>query len=210
MSRGNIYIISGPSGSGKDTILKEVLKIRSDVFFSISHITRKMRVGEVEGDKYHFISREEFEEQLAKNAFLEYNEYSGNYYGTPKAPIEEHLSKGDDVVIECDVNGASALRDILTDVTSIFIMPPSFEVLRKRLVGRGTETTEQVERRMNEALNEIRRADEYDYIVVNDDLESAVEDFLTVLNCNKLILKNQKHIIDEVLKNALSRNWKTY
>ena len=191
MSRGNIYIISGPSGSGKDTILKEVLKIRSDVFFSISHITRKMRVGEVEGDKYHFISREEFEEQLAKNAFLEYNEYSGNYYGTPKAPIEEHLSKGDDVVIECDVNGASALRDILTDVTSIFIMPPSFEVLRKRLVGRGTETTEQVERRMNEALNEIRRAD-----------ESAVEDFLTVLNCNKLILKNQKHIIDEVLKNA--------
>ena len=202
MSRGNIYIISGPSGSGKDTILKEVLKIRSDVFFSISHITRKMRVGEVEGDKYHFISREEFEEQLAKNAFLEYNEYSGNYYGTPKAPIEEHLAKGDDVVIECDVNGASALRDILTDVTSIFIMPPSFEVLRKRLVGRGTETTEQVERRMNEALNEIRRADEYDYIVVNDDLESAVEDFLTVLNCNKLILKNQKHIIDEVLKNA--------
>ena len=202
MSRGNIYIISGPSGSGKDTILKEVLKIRSDVFFSISHITRKMRVGEVEGDKYHFISREEFEEQLAKNAFLEYNEYSGNYYGTPKAPIEEHLSKGDDVVIECDVNGASALRDILTDVTSIFIMPPSFEVLRTRLVGRGTETTEQVERRMNEALNEIRRADEYDYIVVNDDLESAVEDFLTVLNCNKLILKNQKHIIDEVLKNA--------
>ena len=202
MSRGNIYIISGPSGSGKDTILKEVLKIRSDVFFSISHITRKMRVGEVEGDKYHFISREEFEEQLAKNAFLEYNEYSGNYYGTPKAPIEEHLSKGDDVVIECDVNGASALRDILPDVISVFIMPPSFEVLRKRLEGRGTETTEQVERRMNEALNEIRRAVEYDYIVVNDDLESAVEDFLTVLNCNKLILKNQKHIIDEVLKNA--------
>ncbi|MEE1026896.1 MAG: guanylate kinase [Acutalibacteraceae bacterium] len=202
MSRGNIYIISGPSGSGKDTILKEVLKIRSDVFFSISHITRNMRVGEVEGEKYHFISREEFEEQLAKNAFLEYNEYSGNYYGTPKAPIEEHLAKGDDVVIECDVNGASALRDILPDVISVFIMPPSFEVLRKRLEGRGTETTEQVERRMNEALNEIRRAVEYDYIVVNDDLESAVEDFLTVLNCNKLLLKNQKHIIDEVLKNA--------
>lgn len=202
MSRGNIYIISGPSGSGKDTILKEVLKIRKDVFFSISHITRKMRVGEVEGEKYHFISREEFEEQLAKNAFLEYNEYSGNYYGTPKAPIEEHLSKGDDVVIECDVNGAFALRDILPDVTSIFIMPPSFEVLRKRLVGRGTETTEQVEGRMKEALNEIRRADEYDYIVINNDLETAVEDFLTVLNCNKLLLKNQKHIIDEVLKNA--------
>ena len=133
---------------------------------------------------------------------MEYNEYSGNFYGTPKAPIEEHLAAGDDVVIECDVNGAKALRKLLPDVISIFIMPPSFEVLQKRLVGRATETTEQVERRMNEALNEIRRADEYDYIVVNDDLSLAVEDFITVLKSNKLLLKNQKYLIDEVLKNA--------
>jgi guanylate kinase len=202
MSNGNIYIISGPSGSGKDTILKEVFKIKSDVFFSISHITRAMRVGEVEGEKYHFISTEEFKQELANNAFLEYNEYSGNFYGTPKAPIEEHLAAGDDVIIECDVNGAESLRKLLPDVISVFIMPPSFEVLQKRLSGRGTETPEQIERRMNEALNEIRRANEYDYIVVNDDLTLAVEDFLTVLKSNKLLLKNQKYIIDEVLKNA--------
>lgn len=202
MSSGNIYIISGPSGSGKDTILKEVLKIRNDVFFSISHITRGMRNGEVEGEKYHFISTDEFKEELANNVFLEYNEYSGNFYGTPKAPIEEHLAAGDDVVIECDVNGADALRKLLPGVISVFIMPPSFEVLQKRLSGRGTETAEQIERRMNEALNEIRRADEYDYIVVNDDLSIAVDDFLTVLKSNKLLLKNQKFIIDEVLKNA--------
>lgn len=202
MSKGNIYIISGPSGSGKDTILKEILEIRSDVFFSISHITRKMRAGEVEGEKYHFISTEEFKEELENDVFLEYNEYSGNFYGTPKAPIEEHLAAGDDVLIECDVNGAETLRKLLPGVISVFIMPPSFEVLKKRLSGRGTETAEQIERRLNEALNEIRRADEYDYIVVNDDLSVAVEDFLTVLKSNKLLLKNQKYIIDEVLENA--------
>ncbi len=202
MSKGNIYIISGPSGSGKDTILKEVLKIKSDVFFSISHITRAMRTGEVEGEKYHFISREEFEQQLANNMFLEYNEYSGNYYGTPKAPIEQHLAMGDDVLIECDVNGANALRKLLPGALSVFIMPPSFEVLKNRLVGRGTETAEQVEKRMKEALNEIRRADEYDFIVVNDDLSLAVEDFIAILKSNKLLLENQKYLIDEVLKNA--------
>lgn len=202
MNKGNIYIISGPSGSGKDTILKEVLKVRNDVFFSISHITRAMRNGEVEGEKYHFISREEFKKELANNAFLEYNEYSGNFYGTPKAPIEEHLAAGDDVVIECDVNGAEALRKLLPGVISVFIMPPSFEVLRKRLEGRATENAEQISRRMKESLNEIRRATEYDYIVVNDDLALAVEDFLTVLKSNKLLLKNQKYIIDEVLENA--------
>jgi len=136
MSKGNIYIISGPSGSGKDTILKEVLKVKKDVFFSISHITRAMRTGEVEGEKYHFISREEFEQQLANNMFLEYNEYSGNYYGTPKAPIEQHLAAGDDVLIECDVNGAEALRKLLPGALSVFIMPPSFEVLKKRLIER--------------------------------------------------------------------------
>jgi len=202
MSKGNIYIISGPSGAGKDTILKELIKRRNDVFYSISEITRHMRNGEVESEKYHFISREEFKEKLANNYFLEYNEYSGNFYGTPKAPIEEHLAAGDDVVIECDVNGANALRKLLPDVLSIFIMPPSFEVLHKRLVNRATESAEQVERRMNEALNEIRRADEYDYIVVNDHLPVAVEDFITVLKSNKLLLKNQKYLIDEVLKNA--------
>ena len=202
MNKGRLFIISGPSGSGKDTILKEILEIRSDVFFSISHITRKMRAGEVEGEKYHFISTEEFKEELEKDVFLEYNEYSGNFYGTPKAPIEEHLAAGDDVLIECDVNGAETLRKLLPGVISVFIMPPSFEVLKKRLSGRGTETAEQIERRLNEALNEIRRADEYDYIVVNDDLSVAVEDFLTVLKSNKLLLKNQKYIIDEVLENA--------
>ena len=202
MSKGTVFIISGPSGSGKDTILKEVLKKRSDIYFSISSITRDMREGEVEGEKYHFITRKEFEEGLENDAFLEYNKYLDNYYGTPKAPIEENLALGNDVLIECDVNGAAKIREKMPDVVSVFIMPPSFEVLKKRLSGRGTESAEQIEGRLNAALNEIARANEYDYIVVNDELEIAVSDFLLVMKSQKFTLNNQKQLIDEVLKNA--------
>ena len=124
MNKGTVFIISGPSGSGKDTILKEVLKKRTDIYFSISSITRDMREGEVEGEKYHFISRKEFEEGLANEAFLEYNKYLENYYGTPKAPIDENLALGNDVLIECDVNGAAKIREKMPEVVSVFIMPP--------------------------------------------------------------------------------------
>lgn len=202
MSKGTVFIISGPSGSGKDTILKEVLKKRSDIYFSISSITRDMREGEVEGEKYHFISREEFEEGLANDAFLEYNKYLENYYGTPKAPIEKNLALGNDVLIECDVNGAAKIREKMPEAVCVFIMPPSFDVLKKRLNGRGTESAEQIEGRLNAALNEIARANEYDYIVVNDELETAVSDFLLVMKSQRFTLNNQKQLINEVLKNA--------
>ena len=202
MNKGTVFIISGPSGSGKDTILKEVLKKRTDIYFSISSITRDMREGEVEGEKYHFISRKEFEEGLANEAFLEYNKYLENYYGTPKAPIDENLALGNDVLIECDVNGAAKIREKMPEVVSVFIMPPSFEVLKKRLSGRGTESAEQIEGRLNAALNEIARANEYDYIVVNDALETAVSDFLLVMKSQRFKLNNQKQLINEVLENA--------
>lgn len=202
MNKGKVFIISGPSGSGKDTILNEVLKKCTNVFFSISSITRDMREGEVEGEKYHFISRAEFEEGLANDAFLEYNKYLENYYGTPKAPIDKHISKGEDVIIEVDVNGAASIRTKLPDAISVFIMPPSFEVLKKRLSGRGTETNEQIEGRLNAALSEIARAVEYDYIVINDDLSEAVSDFFTIMRAEKLTLNQQKNIINEVLENA--------
>ena len=202
MSNGKVFIISGPSGSGKDTILKEVLKKRTDIYFSISSITRDMREGEVEGEKYHFISKEEFELGLENNAFLEYNKYLENYYGTPKAPIDENVNKGLDVIIEVDVNGAASIREKMPEVISIFIMPPSFEVLKKRLSGRGTETKVQIDGRMKAALDEIARAVEYDYIVVNDDLNEAVNDFLTIMRSEKLTLDQQKNLINEVLKNA--------
>lgn len=200
MSKANIFIVSGPSGSGKDTILQEVFKQRPELFFSISSITRAMRPGEKEGEKYHFISKQAFENGLVQGAFLEHNCYVGNYYGTPKAPVLAAVEQGRDAVIEVDVNGAAQIRQKLPECVSIFIMPPSFSVLKNRLRGRNTESEAQITERLNAALREIERAGEFDYIVVNDALEKAVTDFITVIESSRLQYKNQKNIIDEVLK----------
>ncbi len=204
MNKGGIFIISGPSGSGKDTLLVELFKKCPNIKFSISSITRPMREGEVEGEKYNFITRQKFEEMIRNDMLLEYNVYADNYYGTPKAPVIDAAQKGYDMMIEVDVNGASNIRKKLPEAVSIFIMPPSYQELRRRLSGRGTETEEVIDKRMKIALSEIERAVEYDYIVVNDDLFTAVDDIISVITNSRLILNRQKHIIDEVLKNAKS------
>lgn len=204
MNKGGIFIISGPSGSGKDTLLVELFKKRPDIKFSISSITRPMRVGEVEGEKYNFITREKFEEMLKNDMLLEHNVYVGNYYGTPKQPVVNAAQNGEDIIIEVDVNGAQQIRNKLPEAVSIFIMPPSYKELRNRLSGRGTETEEIINQRMESALSEISRATEYDYIVVNDDISTAVNDIISVISNSRLILKRQKHIIDEVLENVES------
>jgi len=126
MNKGRVFIISGPSGSGKDTLLVELFKKRPEIAFSISSITRDMREGEKEGEKYNFISKEAFEEMIASNELLEYNKYVDNYYGTPRKPVEEATSKGKDIIIEVDVNGAAQIRQKLPQAVSIFIMPPHF------------------------------------------------------------------------------------
>ncbi len=204
MNKGSVYIISGPSGSGKDTLLKELFIKCPSIKFSISSITRNMREGEIDGEKYNFISRERFETMIENNELLEYNVYVGNYYGTPKAPVVEAVNNGDDIFIEVDVNGAASIRKNLPEAMSIFIMPPSFEELHRRLSGRGTECQDVIEERMNAALGEIARATEYDYIVVNDNLSDAVDDIISIISSSRLKLERQKHIIDEVLKNVKS------
>ncbi len=202
MNKGGIFLISGPSGSGKDTLLVELFKKRPDIEFSISSITRPMREGEIEGQKYNFITRESFEDMLKNDMLLEFNVYAGNYYGTPKLPVINAIENGRDMIIEVDVNGAAKIREKLPQAVSVFIMPPSYDVLRNRLSGRGTETQEIIDKRMEIALLEIARATEYDYIVVNDDLSTAVDDIISVMANSRLLLNRQKHIIDEVLKNA--------
>lgn len=186
MNKGGAFIISGPSGSGKDTVLKELFKKKPELKFSISSITRDMRKGEVEGDKYNFISKEKFESMIENDELLEYNLYVGNYYGTPKAPVVKAMEEGYDIIIEVDVNGAANIRKKLPEAVSIFIMPPSIEELKRRLCGRGTETKEVIEARMKASLSEIERAAEYDYTVVNDELSKAVDDVIEIITACRL------------------------
>ncbi len=200
MSKGSVYIISGPSGSGKDTLLNVLFKKHPEIEFSISSVTRGMRKGEVEGEKYNFISREAFEKMIEEDALLEYNLYVENYYGTPKAPVVEATEKGLDIIIEVDVNGACNIRKKLPEAISIFIMPPSFSELERRLRGRGTESEEVIKNRLSAALAEIKRATEYDYIVVNDDIDIAVDHINAIIQSQKFKLSNQQHIINEVLE----------
>ena len=200
MNKGQVFILSGPSGSGKDTLLSELFKRFPEIVFSISSITRSMRENEKEGEKYNFISKEKFEKMIADDELLEYNCYVGNYYGTPKKPVVAATESGKDIMIEVDVNGAAQIRKKLPEAKSIFIMPPSFEELKNRLSKRGTESVADIEKRMKAALNEIERATEYDYIVVNRDISSAVDDIISVIKSCRLQLDRQKHIIDEVLK----------
>jgi guanylate kinase len=200
MSKGKLIIFSGPSGSGKDTLLAKLFERHPEIKLSISSITRPMREGEVEGQKYHFISREEFEDRLSKDEFLEHNVYVNNYYGTPKQPVFDAIEKGEDIILEIDVNGAALVREKMKDAISIFIMPPSYEELKRRLTGRGTDSIEVINQRLSAALSEIERANEYDYIVTNDIVDRAVDDILHIILANRLTLDRQKDFINEVLK----------
>ncbi len=204
MSKGNLFILSGPSGSGKDTVLAKVFEKYPDIYFSISSVTRAMRKGEKQGDKYNFITREKFEQMIKDNLLLEYNIFVDNYYGTPREPVEKCIEEGRDVIVEVDVNGAYNIRKNFKNAVSIFIMPPSLETLKNRLSGRETDSAEVIESRTKAALKEIARAGEYDYIVVNNDLDRAVEDVCAIIRSCSLKIENQEHLIKEVL--GLERN----
>lgn len=198
MNKGLLIVLSGPSGSGKGTI-NQVIAEDPNIFISVSATTRCPREGEEHGRHYYFISRGEFEDRLANNGMLEYNEYCGNYYGTPKKEVQERLENGNDVILEIDVNGALNVMKRVEDVVSIFIMPPSLAVLEERLRGRGTESEEVIRQRMNEALTELKKAVEYDYIVVNDNLDDAISEVKAILTAEKHKCVRMKPFVEGVL-----------
>ncbi len=185
MNKGLLIVVSAPSGCGKGTILSEILK-EDGYYYSVSATTRNPREGEVDGVNYHFISKEEFQKRISENGMLEYAQYCGNYYGTPKKEVDEMRSKGRDVILEIEVQGAMKVKKLCPDAVFIFIAPPSVAELERRLRKRGTETDEVIAQRVAEAEGEISHAGEYDYVIVNGALEDAIEDFKTVVRAEKL------------------------
>jgi guanylate kinase len=184
--KGLLLVISGPSGSGKGTVLKELFKVRRNLYYSVSATTRASRPGEEHGKNYYFMTKEDFSAEIAGGNMLEYAVYCDNYYGTPKSAVEEMRERGQDVVLEIEVQGAMKVKKACKDAVTIFIMPPSVEELERRLRGRGTENAETIARRLETARNEIALARQYDYIVVNDIISEAAAKINAVITAEKL------------------------
>ncbi len=180
--KGILIVVSGFSGSGKGTLMKELLTRYPDTYaLSISATTRSPREGEVDGREYFFVSKDEFEKMIAKGELIEYAKYVENYYGTPRDYVEKKLDEGKDVILEIEIQGALNVKKMFPDTLLLFVTPPSAEELKKRLVGRGTETMDVIESRMDRACEEAQGMENYDYLIVNDSLERCVEEMHSII-----------------------------
>jgi guanylate kinase len=177
MSQGRLFVVAGPSGAGKGTLIAELLSRYNTAWLSISSTTRKPRPGEVEGTQYYFLDEDDFTTAARNGEFLEWAEVHGNLYGTPRAKVEEKLAQGKDVILEIDVQGARQVREKMPHAVSIFVLPPSSQVLEERLRERGTEEEAELKRRLENARVESRHKEDYEYVVVNDQLHRAAEEF---------------------------------
>jgi len=193
---GTLFVISAPSGAGKTSLVAEMLRADRKLGVSVSHTTRPMREGEKDGINYHFVSRGEFETMIGRGDFLEHADVFGNYYGTSQVWVREMLARGRDVILEIDWQGAGQVRRLIPECISVFIVPPSSDILRDRLMGRGTDAPEVVARRLSEAREECRHAAEFDYLVVNDDFREALADLLAIVRGQRLqmIAQQARHV----------------
>ncbi len=199
MSKGILIVVSAPAGCGKDTILEQALRKNSNLYYSVSATSRAMRPGETDGVSYWFKTREQFEDMIKNGELLEYTEYCGNYYGTPKKAVTDMLEAGKDVILKIEIEGAANVKKMFPGCTMVFILPPSFAELDRRLHKRGTETEDVIKKRLETARKELEFAENYDYLVTNDALEIAVDDFLAVVKAEKCRKENRAGVIEGLL-----------
>ena len=200
--KGQLIVLSGPSGVGKDTVAKFLADARNDVTISVSRTARPPRPGEENGREYFFVSKEEFEAGIARDEFLEYATYNQNYYGTPKTAVEELLLAGQHVIVVIEVAGAQKIRDLDLGATLVFLMPPSWASLRRRLTGRGTESAEAIASRLTIAREEVALAQQYDYVIINDAVEDCADKLYRIMQTAGYRAQNQYQFIEEVLQDA--------
>lgn len=191
MDKGKLFVLSGPSGAGKGSVVGRLTKIRDDVCFSVSVTTRKPRPNEVDGKDYFFIESDVFDEMVKNGELLEHAVYVSNKYGTPKKFVEDKINQGINVILDIEVQGARQVHSIMPQAVFIFFIPPSIDDLRKRLEHRGTETAEAIEARLLRAKQEFKEADFYDYIVINDDIDTAVNEFSSIITAEKCSFENR-------------------
>lgn len=206
-SKGTLIVISAPSGAGKGTVISKLLEKENNLWLSVSATNRAPRTNDKEGVTYYFYSKEEFENKIKEGYFLEYAEYAGNYYGTPKKFIEEKLNKGIDVILEIEIQGAMQIKKLIPEALFIFIMPPTLEELKRRLVGRNTDSKEKIIERFKIAYKEINEVSKYNYVVVNDEVNNAVSKIQAIIKAEKcrvdrieeVLLNNEEEYIHELL-----------
>lgn len=204
MNKGNLYIISAPSGAGKTSLVKELISSLNSLSVSVSHTTRQKREGEIDGKDYFFISVEKFKMMQVDSAFLESAQVFDNFYGTAQKTVEDTLLQGNDVILEIDWQGAQQIRKLLPTSISIFILPPSIETLRQRLEGRGKDNAEIIARRMHDAVTEMRHYSEFDYVVVNEDFGVALNELKSIVIANRLVQARQSHNLNTLLTDLLA------
>lgn len=196
---GILFIISSPSGGGKGTLIREILSDVPDIGYSVSYTTRERREGEIHGKNYFYVSVEEFKNRVENNEFLEFASVHGNFYGTSQQQVKQEISEGCDIILEIDVQGAEIIKKKMPEAVGIFIMPPSFEVLRERLTNRKTETEEDLRLRLKNAGMEVKNFAEFDYVVINDEIPRAVADLKSIITAERLKCARQNRRLQDII-----------